>query len=148
MEEFRPLQIKQYLVFMVAGEKFAIDIHNIESIHLSKRKGAFDNIEDIETASRIYKRPIPIVNLRKKLRLSGCDPVQPSLLFVKNIGENNSSLIGLQVDQTLEIIETMVPKKPDGKNPRLIKAMIGPTAEVILVLRIKDLVHTDDLVNT
>ena len=143
MEEFRPLQFKHYLIFKVANEKFAMDILDIESIHTSRRKSAFDDIEDSRIAVRRFKRLVPIINLRKQLRLFSNDHTNPSLLFIKCKEENIAPIIGLQVDEIIEIIETVVPQKPDGKRTRLIKAMVGTYDEVVMVLRVKDVVSDD-----
>jgi chemotaxis signal transduction protein len=148
MENFTPLQLKHYLAFTVANEKFAIDILDIDSIHTSAGKDGFDDIEDLKTAVRLHKRVIPIINMQKKLRLKGSLPEQPSLIFLKVKEENTTSLVGLQVDQLLEIVEIMVPRKPDKKNPRLIKAMIGLQQEIIMVLRAKDVVSSEELIQS
>jgi len=148
MENFTPLLIKHYLIFAVANEKFAIDIRDIESIHTSTSSGKFDTIEDLRTAVRLHKRVIPIINMREKLRLKGENPLQPSLIFVRHKEEATISLIGLQVDQTLDIVEVTIPKKPDGKSPRLIKALIGFTQEIIMVLRPKDILNKEELILT
>lgn len=148
MEEFRPLQLKHYLIFIVANEKFAIDIVDIESIHTSRRKNLFDDINDLRLSVRLYKRLVPLINLRKKLRLHGDKPEQPALIFLKCPENPNESIVGIQVDQTVEIIETLVPKKSNGKKTRLIKAMLGINQEVIMVLRIKDIVGNDKLIGT
>jgi chemotaxis signal transduction protein len=148
MENFTPLQLKHYLAFMVANEKFAIDILDIDSIHTSAGKGDFDDMEDLKTAVRLHKRVIPIINMQKKLRLKGNKPEQPSLIFLKIREENTTSIVGLQVDQLLEIVEIMISRKPDKKNPRLIKAMIGLKQEIIMVLRAKDLVSSEELIQS
>lgn len=146
MNDFTPFQIKHYLVFNVANEKFALDIRDIESVHVSSSMGKFDDVEDLKTAVRLHKRVVPIINMRKKLRLRGENPIQPSLLFIRHTDDSNSSLIGLQVDQTLEIVEVAVQKRPNGKSPRLIKVMIGMQQELIMVLRTKDILNTDELI--
>jgi chemotaxis signal transduction protein len=148
MEEFRPLQLKHYLILKVANEKFAIDILDIESIHTSTRKSTFDDIADLKVAVKLYKRLVPIINLRKRLHLSGAEPINPSLIFLKSQDDSLSPIIGIQVDQTLEIIEAMVPKKTNGKSTRLIKAMINIEHEVVMVLRIKDIINSEELIGT
>jgi len=146
MDDFRPLQIKHYLVFKVADQKFAVDIRDIESIHSSNRKDVFDDMEDLKAAVRLHKKVIPIINLRNKLKLKGSNNlVQPSLIFVRQMKDNTFSLAGVQVDQILEIVETMVPKKTNGKSNRLIKVMIGLKTEVITVLRFNDIVGEGEL---
>jgi chemotaxis signal transduction protein len=146
MEEFRPLQLKHYLIFKIADEKFAIDILDVESIHASRRKAVFEDMDDLRTAIKIYKRLIPVINLRKSLRLKGDKPLQPSLIFLacKDI---NDPIVGVQVDEIVEIVETMVPKKSNGKSTRLIKAMCGFSQEVLMVLRLKDIIDNDEIVN-
>lgn len=146
MDDFRPLQIKHYLVFKVADQKFAIDIRDIESIHSSNRSDVFDDMEDLKAAVRLHKKVVPIINLRNKLKIRGSNNlVQPSLVFVKQTVDKAVSLAGVQVDQILEIVETMVPKKPNGKSNRLIKVMIGLKTEVITVLRFCDIVEQGEL---
>jgi chemotaxis signal transduction protein len=148
MDKFKPFQIKHYLVFIVADQKFAIDIFDIESIHSSSRTDTFDDMEDLKTAVRLHKRVIPIIDLRKKLNLKGGDElVQPSLVFLKRVEDKSRSIVGIQVDQILEIVETLVPKKPDGKTNRLVKAMIGLKTEIVTVLRFTDVVKENELSN-
>jgi chemotaxis signal transduction protein len=148
MEEFRPLLLKHYLVFKVANEKFAIDILDVESIQSSRRKMIFDDIDDLKISVRIYKRLVPIINLRKKMHLKGAESIHPSLVFLKYRESADNPVIGIQVDETVEIIETMVPKKANGKSTRLIKALVGINQEVLMVLRIKDIINNDELVST
>ena len=148
MEDFKPLQLKHYLIFKLAEEKFAIDILDIESIHTSRRKGMFDDMEDLRIAFRMYKRLIPIINLRERFRLKGKAPLQPSLIFLKCKENDMTPVVGIQVDQTLEVIESMVHKKPDGKSIRLIKAMCDYKQEVIMVLRVKDIMNSTEQVNS
>ena len=146
MDDFRPMQLKHYLVFVVAEQKFAIDICDIESIHASNRKDVMDDMEDLKAAVRLLKKVVPIINLRNKLKLRGTERlVQPSLVFVKRIQNKTVSLVGVQVDQILEIVETLVPKKTDGKSNRLIKVMIGLKTEVITVLRFSDIIEEIEL---
>ena len=147
MDEFRPLQLKHYLIFKVADEKFAIDILDVESIQTSRRKAVFDDIDDLRDAVRMYKRLVPIVNLRKKLCLKGAEPLHPSLVFLKCKESVFDPIIGIQVDETVEIVETMVPKKTNGKSTRLIKALFGISHEVLMVLRVKDILNNDELMN-
>jgi chemotaxis signal transduction protein len=147
MEEFRPLLLKHYLLFKVANEKFAVDIADIESIHASKRKNGFDNMDDLKIAVRMYKRLVPIINLRQKLKLHNPDLVNPSLVFIKCKEIDIAPVIGLQVDEIIEIIETVVPKKTNGKSTRLIKAMIKLKTEVVMVLRLKDILTMDEFMN-
>ncbi len=148
MENFRPLQMKHYLVFVVADQKFAIDILDIQSIHASNRKDVYDDMEDLKTAVRLHKKVVPIIDLRKKLKLHGSDDlIQPSLVFLKRMNAKMRSIVGVQIDQILEIVETLVPKKPEGKSNRLIKAMIGLKTEVIPVLRFADIVNAGELSN-
>lgn len=148
MEEFRPLQLKHYLLIKVASEKFAIDIVDIESMHTSRRKNLFDDMNDLRLSVRLYKRLVPLIDLRKKLKLHGEKPEQPSLIFLKCKENSTEPIIGIQVDQLIEVIETLVPKKPNGKSTRLIKAMLDINQEVIMVLRIKDIVGNDELIST
>jgi chemotaxis signal transduction protein len=146
MDDFRPLQLKHYLVFLVADQKFAIDICDIESIQASNRKDALDDMEDLKAAVRLLKKVVPIINLRNKLKLRGTERlVQPSLVFVKRVINKTVSLVGVQVDQILEIVETLVPKKTNGKSNRLIKVMVGLKTEVITVLRFSDIVEEGEL---
>lgn len=147
MEEFKPLQLKHYLIFKVANEKFAIDILDIESIYASRRKAVFEDLEDLHTAVKIYKRLVPVINLRKKLNLKGERPLQPALIFLKNTDTNNP-IVGIQVDETVEITETLVPKKTNGKSNRLIKAQCGLNQEIILVLRVKDILNNEEILSS
>lgn len=147
MEEFRPLQLKQYLIFKVANEKFAIDILDVESIHSSRRRAMFEDVDDLIIAIKIYKQLVPVINLRKKLRLKGDKPVQPSLIFLK-CKDSLNSIVGIQVDETVEITETLVPKKPNGKSTRLIKTQCGLNQEVLMVLRVQDILNNDEFINT
>src|ERR1035437_4922495 len=97
MDDFRPMQLKHYLVFVVAEQKFAIDICDIESIHASNRKDVMDDMEDLKAAVRLLKKVVPIINLRNKLKLRGTERlVQPSLVFVKRILNKTVSLVGVQ----------------------------------------------------
>lgn len=148
MEEFRPLLLKHYLIFRVANETFAIDIVDVESIQSSRRKPVFDDMDDLKVAVRMFKRLVPIINLRKRLCLKGPDPLNPSLVFLKYKEDSgNYSIVGIQVDETYEIVETMVPKKINGKGPRLIKVLVGIKQQLVFVLRIKDIITNDELVN-
>jgi chemotaxis signal transduction protein len=144
MEDFRPLQIKHYLVFEVAKKKFAIDILDVDSIHTSSGDGS-DDMDDLRAAVRLHKHVVPIINLRKKLNLH-CEerPLLASLIFLKNRQKSSTSIVGLKVDQTLEIVEIYVAKDPNGRQPRLIKAMIGLTNEVVSVLNISDIVKEEE----
>jgi len=148
MEEFQPLQLKHYLVFKVANEKFAVDILDIESIHTSRRKGLFDDMEDVRISVRMYKKLVPIIKLRDRFRLNGETPLHPSLIFLKCKEDNMGPVVGIQVDQTLEVVESLVPKKTNGKTTRLIKAMCDIKQEIIMVLRIKDIINNTELINT
>jgi chemotaxis signal transduction protein len=148
MEDFRPLQMKHYLIFVVADQKFAIDILDIESIHASNRTDVADDMADLKAAVRLHKKVIPIIDLRKKLKLRGGDSlVQPSLVFLKRMDAKMRSIVGVQIDEILEIVETLVPKKPEGKSNRLIKVMLGLKTEVIPVLRFVDIVKEEELSN-
>ena len=148
MEDFRPLQMKHYLIFVVADQKFAIDILDIESIHASNRTDVADDMADLKAAVRLHKKVIPIIDLRKKLKLRGGDSlVQPSLVFLKRMDAKMRSIVGVQIDEILEIVETLVPKKPEGKSNRLIKVMLGLKTEVIQVLRFIDIVKEEELSN-
>ncbi|HEY4788120.1 MAG TPA: chemotaxis protein CheW [Bacteroidales bacterium] len=146
MDTFKPLQLKHYLIFKVADEKFAIDILDIESVHTSIQKPVFEDLDDLRTAVKIYKKLVPVINLRNELRLRGSLPVQPSLVFLKNKDTVNP-IIGVQVDEIVEITEAMVPKKLNGKSTRLVKAISGLAQEIIMVLRIKDILSNDKLIN-
>jgi chemotaxis signal transduction protein len=148
MEDFRPLQMKHYLIFVVADQKFAIDILDIESIHASNRTDVADDMADLKAAVRLHKKVIPIIDLRKKLKLRGGDSlVQPSLVFLKRMDAKMRSIVGVQIDEILEIVETLVPKKPERKSNRLIKVMLGLKTEVIPVLRFVDIVKEEELSN-
>lgn len=146
MEDFRPLQLKHYLVIKVANQKFAIDILDVESIHASRRKNIFEDMDDLMTAVRRFKRLVPVINLRKRLNLKETLPLNPSLIFLKTTDFDNP-FIGIQVDEVMEMVETMVPKKPNGKTTRLIKALCGLHQEVLMVLRINDILYKD-IINT
>jgi chemotaxis signal transduction protein len=103
-------------------------------------------MEDLKAAVRLLKKVVPIINLRNKLKLRGTERlVQPSLVFVKRVINKTVSLVGVQVDQILEIVETLVPKKTNGKSNRLIKVMVGLKTEVITVLRFSDIVEEGEL---
>ena len=144
MEEFRPIQLKHYLVIKVANQKFAIDILDVESIHTSRRKNVFEDMDDLKTAIRIFKQLVPVINLRKRLNLKDTNPLNPSLVFLKCKNYDNP-IIGVQVDETIEVVEAVVPRKPDGKSTRLIKALCGIHQEVLMVLRIKDILYKDQV---
>ena len=144
MEDFRPLQLKHYLVIKVANQKFAIDILDVESIHASGCKNMFEDMDDLMTAVRRFKRLVPVINLRKRLNLKETLPLNPSLIFLKTTDFNNP-FIGIQVDEVMEMVETMVPKKPNGKTTRLIKTLCGLHQEVLMVLRIKDILYKDSI---
>jgi chemotaxis signal transduction protein len=145
MGSYKPLEFKHYLIFEVAKEKFAFDILDIDSIHTSNRKCRKDNMEDLRTAVRLYKKLLPIINLEMIMGLqSESDLYQPSIVFLKNRNQYPDDVIGVQVDRTIDIIETAVPKLENNKPHRLVKMLIGQKEEVIHVLRVKDIVSNNE----
>lgn len=141
MSEFLPLQLKHYLIFTVADQKFAFDINDIDSIHTSRKRNVFEDIDDLRTAVRLHKKVVPIINLRKKLGLHSNEPEYfHSLIFLKRREQFSNLIIGVQVDFTLEIVESLVAKKPNGKTNRLIKHRVGNRTEPVVVLRFKDII--------
>lgn len=141
MNTYNPLELKHYLVFEVAGEMFAFDVLDIDSIHSSNRKRGLDNMEDIRTAVRLYKKLVPIIDLGKVMGLQPAQKsMQPSLIFIKNRNKFPDDIVGIQIDKTIDIIETSIPKREDNRPHRLVKVMIGQKSEIVHVLRAKDVV--------
>jgi len=140
MQEYKPFEIKHYIVFDVAGKKFAFDILDIDSIHTSSRKHDNDDMSDLKTAVRLYKKLVPIVNLRRKFGLDGepCES-KPTIVFLKRKNQIFNDIIGVQVDQTLDYIETMV--NPSSKSGKLVKMIAGVRSEVVQILHINDVME-------
>ena len=146
MDNFEPLKIRHFLITDVAGKKFAFDINEIDSIHTSRRKGDFDDMEDLKAAVRLHKRVIPIINLRRKFVLkSDTLPLFPSLLFLKSKENGKSAIIGVQVDMTLEIVEVTQHQMNTYKygHPK-IKVIANQNIEKIPVLSMNDLVSESE----
>ena len=146
MEEFKPLQLKHYLVFKVANQKFAFDILDIDSIHTSKQKKVFYDILDQKIAIRLHKRVVPIINLKHKLKLPNTEiPDFHTLIFLKRYTDQENKIIGIQVDYNVEIVESIVPKKTNGKSHNIITVRTGNYIEPVRVLRFKDIISETEL---
>ena len=142
MEKYNPFEIKHYIVFDVAGKKFAFDILDIDSIHSSDRQTDSDDMHDMKVAVRLYKKLVPIVNLRKKFGLEDHPaPIQPTIIFLKRRNHFPNDIIGVQVDQTIDYIETMVHPGKVDKPGKLVKMIMGVRSEVVHVLRIADVME-------
>ena len=146
MEDFKPLQLKHYLVFKVADQKFAFDILDIDSIHTSKNNKVFHDILDQKIAIRLHKRVVPIINLRNKLKLPNSEPADfHTLIFLKRYTDLENNIIGIQVDYNVEIVESIVPKKYNGNCNCLITVRNGNETESVRVLRFKDIISETEL---
>ena len=143
MGNFEPLQIKHFLVVDVGGKNFAFDITEIESIHTSKNVVSNDGIEDMKASVRLHKKVVPIINLRQKfvLKTSTSQPFYPSIIYMKNKTHGETTIIGVQVDMIVEVVEVnQLQIKTHEYGFSVIQNFTSDKFDPIPLIRMKDIV--------
>ena len=97
------------LMFLLAGRQFAVDLNWVQ------------HILDYQVPTKTPRRPpfvegimlhkgrfLPVVSLRKRLRVEGPAPVHPAILLLTGIAQDSG--VGLIVDQVLRVLSLPVEK--------------------------------------
>jgi len=143
MGNFEPLKMKHYLLVDVAGKRFAFDTKEIDNIHTSNNAVSNDGIEDMKAAVRIHKKVIPIINLRQKfvLKTKSDLPYFPTIIFLKSKSGGETTIIGVQVDMILEVVEiNQLHIKPNKYGYATIKHFAHRKIESIPLIHMRDII--------
>jgi len=98
----KEVQQKRIVSFLVSQKEYAIDIHFINEIIYSKTVSSLPGASDyIEGIIDLRGKVIPLINLKKRLKLASAESVLSEHVLVVDISGRKYGLI---VDQVLQVI--------------------------------------------
>ncbi len=108
---------KRYLILALEGESYAIPIESLVEITAPRNIQRDQKLSEVFEGKIEYRgKPIPVVNLKKILKLPGAPGA--GLIVIKSA----KGMLGLLVDMAKELLETTqapVPLPPGAVNPSL-----------------------------
>ncbi len=129
---------KQFIVFTVCGEKFGVDVRQAREIIPSTDFTRIPNSpEFVMGVINLREEIIPIIDLKKKLRLSTKNPdnLDEKVIIV----ELDDTLIGMQVDSVSELMRLYT--SDIAEPPKIVKGInrdylsgVGKLGDKLLIL--------------
>ncbi|AFT71664.1 Purine-binding chemotaxis protein [Alloalcanivorax dieselolei B5] len=93
---------REFLVFSLGDEEYAIDILKVQEIRGYENVTRIANAPDfIKGVANLRGVIVPIVDLRLKFRLANADYTQQTVVIVINIG---TRVVGIVVDQVSDVM--------------------------------------------
>ncbi|ARB46716.1 MULTISPECIES: chemotaxis protein CheW [Alloalcanivorax] len=93
---------REFLVFSLGDEEYAIDILKVQEIRGYENVTRIANAPDfIKGVANLRGVIVPIVDLRLKFRLASADYTQQTVVIVINIG---TRVVGIVVDQVSDVM--------------------------------------------
>lgn len=93
---------KQYLVFSLGGEKYAVDILKVQEIR------AYENVtrianepEQLKGVTNLRGVIVPIIDMRIKFKLANVEYIDATMVIVVNVG---GRVIGIVVDGVSDVM--------------------------------------------
>lgn len=139
----------QLVAFSIGKELFGVGIETIrEIVRFPEVTEVPDAPVFLEGVINLRGRIVPVVDLRKRLRLSGADATKSTRVLIT---ENGKNLIGLHVDSVSEVLKI----QPDAieEPPEMISAIgveyITGVAKagdrLIILLDLKKILNVEDM---
>jgi len=129
----------QFVIFRLGNEKYGVDIMKVKEICEYKASTKVPNAPDfIEGIINLRGEIIPIVNLKKRFKISGADEVSTySRIIVININEKNVGFIVDEASEVLRINGADIEEAPEiitGIDRRFITGVGKVNESIILIL--------------
>lgn len=128
---------RQYVIFKLEKEEYGIDIINVREITEYKETTRIPNAPDyMDGIINLRGTVIPVINLKKRLNLSGAPVKNDSRVIIVNIGEKQIGFVVDDASQVLTLNEENIDEPSDlitGIDRQYIVG-IGKVDEKIIIL--------------
>ena len=146
-------QIKQYLTFELAEERYGIGVKSIKEILEIQRITSMPRTaEHLLGVMNVRGRVVPVVDLRLKLGLAKAEETVDSAIIVLEISDNGTeTLMGLLVDNVDEVLELEpesvepAPKVGTTVDGQLLSGIAKREERFILLLNTDEVFSDEDL---
>ncbi len=144
-------ELLQLVTFVIETEEFAVDILNIQGINMMMDITKVPNSPDfVEGIINLRGQVIPVIDLRKRLKLNQIGYTKDSRIIVVEI---NDKVVGFIVDQVKEVlrIDSGITEPPppmvSGIGSEFITAVAKLDDRLITLLDLQKLLSEDELEN-
>ena len=141
--------IREYVIFKLAGEYYGIDIHNVENIEKPFSITRVPYAEDyVIGVVNLRGNIIPVIDLRKRFSLEKKEFDDETRIIIVNINEQN---IGMVVDSSSEVLQIdssdidPAPKVNSSGEMDFVKEIGKSNGRIVMLVNLKKILGIDDL---
>lgn len=142
-------ELLQLVTFLIKEEEFAVDILNIQGINMMMDITKVPNSPDfVEGIINLRGQVIPVIDLRKRLKLAQIDFTKDSRIIVVEIEDK---VVGFIVDKVKEVlrIDSSITEPPppmvSGVGSEFITSVAKLEDRLITLLDLQKLLSLDDV---
>ena len=136
--------------FKLGNQVFGVDIMKVESIvEVEKIVPVPETAEYIEGVMNLRGKIIPVVNLRKKFKMSDMEDKKKAKIIVSMVKD---TLVGFLVDDVSEVLtltESDIEQPPQslsGKGKKYILGLAKVRDDIVIILNIEEVLTSEELV--
>lgn len=138
---------KQYVIFKLGNEEYGVDIMNVKEISEFKESTHVPNSPYfVDGIINLRGEIIPIVNLKKRFKVSSSEIDSDTRIIVININDRNVGFVVDEASQVLRINDNDIDDAPEiiaGVDRQYITG-VGKVGEKIIILLDLEKILTDD----
>lgn len=138
---------KQYVIFKLGNEEYGVDIMNVKEISEFKESTHVPNAPYfVDGIINLRGEIIPIVNLKKRFKVSSGEINSDTRIIVININDRNVGFVVDEASQVLRINDNDIDDAPEiiaGVDRQYITG-VGKVGEKIIILLDLEKILTDD----
>ncbi|ACB08569.1 MULTISPECIES: chemotaxis protein CheW [Thermotoga] len=138
------------VTFKLGNQVFGVDIMKVESIvEVEKIVPVPETAEYIEGVMNLRGKIIPVVNLRKKFKMSDMEDKKKAKIIVSMVKD---TLVGFLVDDVSEVLtltESDIEQPPQslsGKGKKYILGLAKVRDDIVIILNIEEVLTSEELV--
>lgn len=148
------LSAKQYLVFGLGSEEYAVDILRVQEIciaDMSKITRIANSPSYVAGVTNLRGIVVPIIDMRKKFGLED-DVTEKTVIIVTNIvREDKSRIVGFIVDKVNEVVlldESSISEAPEytvSKNTTHIEGIATTKDSMLIIMNMHNILDNDEV---
>lgn len=144
---------EQYLIFVLAGEEYAIDILRVQEIKGWDKVTTLPGTPDyLQGVINLRGTIVPIVDLRKRFSLPETEYGPTTVVIIlKVLGEEHDRIMGIIVDAVSDVHNLQydsirpAPQMKGAVNNRFVSGLTTINNNMVVVMDIDTLMNSDEL---